>query len=758
MITKFGKKLNLDKYAVFVEDTSDKSTYFNISELSETLTSGKNTFLLKGSKYLKDRSQILIEITDANNNVLYTEIAKNSDYIEYKYNTYVLVACHVRNTHAPGDGIIRIVSNLKESTTGAKPTTNDFVRWTKKIIINPNKENSTPVKFYKQPEIEIVNKFPRLVTYTTGSLTKLTSSGYCFGVPELPANNTNYNLFNPFTDNVKYRIIHQTGNYFSSSFINKNISFYNINTQTGIIDKFNTTIKNIINKTELYINTPIYDNNKNIIPLQNNTQYVIEYQNVPELIKNSEYLKIGSFSGNIVSAENFYQSSIYYKSVASIKIKNLDTFAGTVYRMKIYRQSKNSKIDSECIADEILSSREMLIDITNPDRYKERIGVFYNAEHIINYTETSSNSIYIEHNNDKQIDSCNIRGTNNNSDTNIYAIIKDDTNIFFGNYNITDSKYDFELYRDDNHLYYNTYNENYDIENTKLYSTTTNQTQNLPYLKNNLNYLSTNYLKFYKDVEYVISANVIGTRNITPINLNKDGNITFYFIGKSLSGAPDLLTASDKAISIGIPLMTASFDMNLTEKHFGHIQSKFSFNDDVSGAVLINPIFGEYYISDISIKPYQEKGYNPGVMEIDIPFPIEIQNEIFNIKLELLDINNNKIPLDLSLDATFDSYGRTIIKPIVSANTTTIPNVSWSAVTEKPQVVSSSLQFNASDNVVFGNITGSNIKITYVGQLTSSHALTSSFIQGSNVNGPVLYAVSASYSQTISTTIDDGLF
>jgi hypothetical protein len=40
---------NLERYNTFVRDTNPTSTYFNITELPDTFTGGKNAFLIAGS-------------------------------------------------------------------------------------------------------------------------------------------------------------------------------------------------------------------------------------------------------------------------------------------------------------------------------------------------------------------------------------------------------------------------------------------------------------------------------------------------------------------------------------------------------------------------------------------------------------------------------------------------------------------------------------------------------------------------------------
>ena len=60
---------NLDRYNTFVRDTNPTSRYFNITELPDTFTGGKNAFLIAGSGELVPDTLIKIEIKDAAGNV-----------------------------------------------------------------------------------------------------------------------------------------------------------------------------------------------------------------------------------------------------------------------------------------------------------------------------------------------------------------------------------------------------------------------------------------------------------------------------------------------------------------------------------------------------------------------------------------------------------------------------------------------------------------------------------------------------------------
>ena len=61
IIKKYSPYQNLGSYKVFIEDGDPDSLYFNVTELEQTLTGGKNSFLFEGSTYLKKGSKIYVE-------------------------------------------------------------------------------------------------------------------------------------------------------------------------------------------------------------------------------------------------------------------------------------------------------------------------------------------------------------------------------------------------------------------------------------------------------------------------------------------------------------------------------------------------------------------------------------------------------------------------------------------------------------------------------------------------------------------------
>jgi len=75
IVNKRGTRYNLLDRRVDIEDTSYRSeNYFVVSDLSSTLTAGKNYFTINGSPNIKKNTQIFLEVLDSAGEPLFYEI------------------------------------------------------------------------------------------------------------------------------------------------------------------------------------------------------------------------------------------------------------------------------------------------------------------------------------------------------------------------------------------------------------------------------------------------------------------------------------------------------------------------------------------------------------------------------------------------------------------------------------------------------------------------------------------------------------
>lgn len=211
---------NLDRYNTFVQDTNPNSRYFNITELPDTFTGGKNAFLIAGSNELVADTLIKIEIKDAAGEIIYhepgegyllTNINGESFPIEYYEGVSKVVAVYIYpDTTAYGPCTITILgelSNYYDDNGLLSPIPLEWqgtynVKWQKKVNVNPTLANTTKVRFYRRPSVSITENLESIYRIENGI--KVNS-----GISQSFANVTVSNI-NTFAGDVKRVKVYRT--------------------------------------------------------------------------------------------------------------------------------------------------------------------------------------------------------------------------------------------------------------------------------------------------------------------------------------------------------------------------------------------------------------------------------------------------------------------------------------------------------------------------------------------------------------------
>jgi hypothetical protein len=177
---------NLDNYSVLVNDLDANSKYFKITELPDTLTGGKNAFLIAGSNYLVADTKIQIELKDSAGNIIYHEPGEgyfSSSFngtpfvTEYYEGVSKVVSVYVYPDTAYGPCTITILGELNEYEDDngmVKPIPMDWenkynVKWQKTINVNPSLANTTKIRFYQRPQATITEILNPIYTIVSGS-------------------------------------------------------------------------------------------------------------------------------------------------------------------------------------------------------------------------------------------------------------------------------------------------------------------------------------------------------------------------------------------------------------------------------------------------------------------------------------------------------------------------------------------------------------------------------------------------------------
>ena len=144
IIKSYSPLQNLSNYGTFVLDTNPNSDYFRITEFNETFTGGKNGFLIEGSEFLKETTEIKIEILDVAGNPVYYE--PGDGIPEYYEGISKLVSVHVYEDTPIGLGKITILGELKtyvDDNGVVRDVPNEWrgsynLKWEKTFNINKN--------------------------------------------------------------------------------------------------------------------------------------------------------------------------------------------------------------------------------------------------------------------------------------------------------------------------------------------------------------------------------------------------------------------------------------------------------------------------------------------------------------------------------------------------------------------------------------------------------------------------------------------
>jgi hypothetical protein len=345
-------KQNLDRVNTLVLDTDANSKYFRVTELPDTFTGGKNAFLIQGSEFLVNGTEVKLEIKDSAGETIYYEPAKGNP--EPYDGVSKVVSVHIYPDTAFGPCTITILGELSDyvdqngSITPVPDIWKDSynVKWQKVIEVNPNLRNTTKIRFYKTPKFEITEQI--LPIYNRSPLIVTVSSsidGYAIN----PAPGDDYRTFNGA---VNYQLRINDDTIFSQSMEGLQIQV------DGLPQSFSPTLSDIYTSKLAVVNIPYYETSST-------SPY---YQEVKNFIS-------ASFTASYENTSLVFDSNID-SSFARIKITDLNTFTGDVHRVKVFAKSQNWLGDFELLEDVQLESADLLIAETFSSSLNVRKGIF----------------------------------------------------------------------------------------------------------------------------------------------------------------------------------------------------------------------------------------------------------------------------------------------------------------------------------------------------------------------------------------------
>jgi len=357
IIKSFAPFLNLSNFQTFLKDENPNSDYFRITEFKNTFTGGKNGFLIEGSPYLKETTEVKIEILDVEGNPVYYE--PGNGIPEYYEGTSKLVSVHVYDDTPIGLGKITILGELKNyigPNGETLPIPEDWkgvynVKWEKTFQINKNINNEDIVRFYKRPQVAITELVKPIFSKT---IPTVTDSGSVSGISQLPLAGTNINTYRGGT---LYKLILSSGSW-DTDVDENTITISSLNYSPQIIE--------VLNDREVLVETPY--TSSNLVANFASESFEVTYSDI-----NGQTIGESELTG----------------SFAKIDITRLKTFVGDVARVKVFRKSRNAVGDFQFVQESKLESTELLRDVETTQDTELSYGRFdeYNLE---NYWVSSS--------------------------------------------------------------------------------------------------------------------------------------------------------------------------------------------------------------------------------------------------------------------------------------------------------------------------------------------------------------------------------
>lgn len=590
---------NLDKIPVLINDISQESVYFNIKQLNSYFTGGRNAFLITGTPLLEPNTEIFIEVLDVDGNPIYVEAIKNFS----EGGSRVIVVEIYENTPR-GSAIITILGTAKQFANG-NAIPKEWVRrrnlkWQKKIIIEQKRDNITPIRLKRQPQLLVTE------LQTTASLLNqvVVNSGSNFVLtPKSVINRQQgYHVVNKSTTPfVSYQkspkitgsLLLETRTY-TIAIPPTTSSYKIIASETTSVDLPLTLLNSTSSFTDTNITSSVNGKILNITPLLSGTYELTSsaYSSSATQYIQTVSLITSSIKYNYIS-ESITKTSESI-SLAKLRIINLDAVSGQIYRIKTSNKSAASNLEFVSVADTPTIVGEILI--TGSQVVNERevpIGTF-NTDDILK--------------------------------SNWYAYLLTGSSVPDPAYSssLISSSFHLPLVRDDNRIL----DGGYVLTTSSSYFFGTK-----------------NDFGVFQNSEYTLKFDADVHSTSASITTSGDYIVDVYIVGSAI---PTTNPLGQKIGSIGTKQEVSYFP-----------DTEFNFNVPRSGSIGIRFVAngGFWQFSNISLKVAEEYAFSPD--EVTILLLNENKfNDIIEYKTDFYDINNNALALSAISTPTYFTGSR----------------------------------------------------------------------------------------------------
>lgn len=655
-------------------DTNSNS-YFLLSNFNDTLKAGKNAFTVNPTQNIVPNLEIKVSAYDSGNNLLPCGKVKATDArFNEQTNTGDLYYVIVSSKVVSGVGRVEIsgtavdtsgyvgkiayynneayaVSNTQRLPLTQAPNSTPFkkvnVTWTRNVLIDATVATDSEVRFFDSPYIEVTPQIYSAPLFPTDSYRL--ASGSFSSIAIVPKHNANGDYDYQF-DTPIYQLYLGSGTRFSSSMEGeeirikspsvKNFIYTNqTNNQVIFEGKLNTdfiaSIREVVNDTTLLLDIPfstvsdiIEKSNTDSVYNKNNLVNIKGYNASDDANRQTVYHKKNFYILSMDSGEFeiFYKSisrelpratvggsTINRKSLLNIDCNNLRLLCGNLSSYKMYGRSLNSPENKTLLRDGKIEPNNLIASTKFDNGLYNRPGEFYDSTHLSKYWLSNGGGLALNQSNAVLINGATIGHTNNASQTE-YVIFKDDTS---SSRTSTYVNYSFGS----NSYWYGKTSAflNFSAYPTSSYSGIGNIPEISSYQTSQENLITgavhdSNPIKLQANTLYEFSTYVKASAS------NNSNSILYAYF----------LSGDDK---IKIAEIDNTFNFGGIEKY------KYTFFSEIEryGTVILVPVSGEWTISELSLCAYQNADYSADSFSFKVPMPVSVENELYEIELELYD-------------------------------------------------------------------------------------------------------------------------
>ena len=352
------------------------------------------------------------------------------------------------------------------------------------------------------------------------------------------------------------------------------------------IPDYTGSIERVINDKEIHVKEPFYFQYGDGV---NTKYYLANFGNAPGKIS-----EVGpprsDFTMSFIETVSSTTSSFAFDSSLEFNIKNLRTFSGDVYKLRISGGSKTQVSDFPILLDTTIESPELLIDSTSPTGFL-RSGYIQNQTHLDKYWSSSSN-LTATFRSSNIIDSVHLSGSLTEKNASGRFSLKTD--------------YAFELNKD---VVYELKMNVVGIKGAK--KTDTSQDKKA-------------ILKFH-----ISGSNIPSDKNPKYTDANSFGKT----INDEFGNVVGLELDSNSPDEFDYGRVSHTFKMPFKANRVTNTDTILQFRVEA----------GEWDISDISLRPAMDTGFSPDNVKVRVPVPTNTQRpDKFQFILQYYDVNNNE--------------------------------------------------------------------------------------------------------------------